>query len=113
VLNKLFTNGIELAVNETLTGSTHNLGTFSDVYFGSGALVGGIRGTDWWHTRFANGGGSFQNQGIDKAMIWVNSNSLDIKMPTPGITLSDYIEEIFHIQWYMVMMLLVMQICTC
>ena len=93
VLNKPFTNGIELAVNETLTGGTHNLGTFSDVSFGSGALVGGIRGTDWWHTSFKAGDGSFQNQGIDKAMIWVNSNSLDIKMPTPGITLSDYIEK--------------------
>jgi len=93
VLNKPFTSGIELVVNETLTGGTHNLGTFSDVSFGSGALVGGIRGVDWWHTHFKAGGGSFQNQGIDKAMIWVNSNSSDIQIPTPGITLSDYIEE--------------------
>ena len=93
VLNKPFTNGIELAVNETLAEGTHDVGTFSDVSFGSGALVGGIRGTDWWHTHFKAGGGSFQNQGIDKAIIWVNSNSSDIKTPTPGITLSDYIEE--------------------
>ena len=93
VLNKPFTNSIELAINETLIDGTHNLGTFSDVSFGSGALVGGIRGTDWWHTHFKTGGGSFQNQGIDKAMIWVNSNSSDIQIPTPGITLSDYIEE--------------------
>ncbi len=92
VLNKPFTKGIELAVNETLTGGTHNLGTFSDVSFGSGALVCGIRGTDWWHTSF-NDGGSFQNQGMDKAIIWVNSNSLDIEIPTPGITLGDYIKE--------------------
>jgi hypothetical protein len=35
----------------------------------------------------------FQNQGIDKAIIWVNSNSSDIKMPVPGITLGEYIEE--------------------
>jgi uncharacterized protein YxeA len=63
VLNKPFTNGIELAVNETLTDGTHNLGTFSDVSFGSGAPVGGIRGKDWWHTRFATVGGSFQSQG--------------------------------------------------
>jgi hypothetical protein len=75
VLNKPFTNGIELAVNETLTGGTHNLGAFSDVSFGSGALVGGIRGTDWWHTSFNDGGGLFQNQGMAKAIIWVNSNS--------------------------------------
>ena len=93
VLNKPFTNGIELAVNETLAGGTHDVGTFSDVSFGSGALVGGIRGTDWWHTRFANGGGSFQSQGIYDAMIWVNSNSSDVSTPTPGIRLSDYIEE--------------------
>ena len=93
VLNKPFTNGIELAVNEILTDGTHNLGTFSDVSFGSGAFVGGIRGADWWHTSFNDGGGSFQNQGIDKAIIWVNSNNSDIKMPTPGITLSDYIKE--------------------
>jgi hypothetical protein len=93
VLNKPFTNGIELAVNEILTDGTHNLGTFSDVSFGSGALVGGIRGADWWHTSFTDDGGSFQNQGIDKAIIWVNSNSSDIRMPTPGITLSDYIKE--------------------
>ena len=93
VLNKPFTNGIELAVNETLTGGTHNLGTFSDVSFGSGALVGGIRGADWWHTSFTDDGGSFQSQGISKSMIWVNSNSSDIRMPTPGITLSDYIKE--------------------
>jgi hypothetical protein len=26
-------------------------------------------------------------------MIWVNSNSLDVSTPTPGIRLSDYIEE--------------------
>ena len=93
VLNKPFTNGIELAVNETLAGGTHDVGTFSDASFGSGALVGGIRGTDWWHTRFVNGGGSFQSQGIYDAMIWVNSNSLDVSTPTPGIRLSDYIEE--------------------
>ena len=93
VLNKPFTNGIELAVNETLTGGTHNLGTFSDVSFGSGAVVGGIRGTDWWHTHFKAGGGSFQSQGIDKAMIWVNSNSSDIQMPTPGIRLNDFVED--------------------
>jgi hypothetical protein len=93
VLNKPFTNGIELAVNETLARGTHDVGTFSDVSFGSGALVGGIRGTDWWHTRFTNGGGSFQSQGIYDAMIWANSNSLDVNMPTPGIRLSDYIEE--------------------
>ena len=93
VLNKPFTNGIELAVNETLAGGTHDVGTFSDASFGSGALVGGIRGTDCWHTRFANGSGSFQSQGIYDAMIWVNSNSLDVSTPTPGIRLSDYIEE--------------------
>ncbi len=93
VLNKPFTNGIELAINETLTGGTHNLGTFSDVSFGSGAPVGGIRGTDWWHTYFKAGGGSFQSQGIDKAMIWVNSESSDIQMPTPGIRLNDFIED--------------------
>ena len=93
VLNKPFTNGIELAVNETLTGGTHNLGTFSDVSFGSGAPVGGIRGTDWWHTHFKAGGGSFQSQGIDKAMIWVNSNNSDITVPTPGVRLSDYVQE--------------------
>ena len=93
VLNKRFTNGIELAVNETLTGGTHNLGTFSDVSFGSGAPVGGIRGTDWWHTHFKAGGGSFQSQGIDKAMIWVNSNSSDINVPIPGIRLNDYVQE--------------------
>ena len=93
VLNKQFTNGIELAVNETLTGGTHNLGTFSDVSFGSGAPVGGIRGTDWWHTHFKAGGGSFQSQGIDKAMIWVNSNSSDINVPIPGIRQSDYVQE--------------------
>ncbi len=93
VLNKPFTNDIELAINETLTDGTHNLGTFSDVSFGSGALVGGIRGADWWHTNFKAGGGSFQNQGIYIAIIWANSNSLDIQIPTPGITLSDYIEE--------------------
>ena len=93
VLNKPFTNGIELAVNETLTGGTHNLGTFSDVSFGLGTLVGGIRGTDWWHTRFTAGGGSFQSQGISKSMIWANSNNSDISMPTPGIRLSDYAEE--------------------
>jgi len=93
VLNKPFTNGIELAVNETLAGGTHDLGTFSDASFGSDVPVGGIRGTDWWHTRFANGGGSFQSQGISKAMIWINSNSSDVGKPTPGIMLSDYIEE--------------------
>ncbi len=93
VLNKPFTNGIELAINETLTGGTHNLGTFSDVSFGSGTPVGGIRGTDWWHTHFKAGGGSFQSQGIDKAMIWVNSNSSDINVPIPGIRLSDYVQE--------------------
>src|ERR1035437_2170204 len=93
VLNKPFTNGVELAVNETSAGGTHDAGTFSDVSFGSGALVGGIKGADWWHTRFANGGGSFQSQGIDKAMIWANSNSLDVSIPTPGIRLSDYVEE--------------------
>ena len=93
VLNKPFTNGIELAVNETLAEGTHDVGTFSDVSFGSGALVGGIRGTDWWHTSFKAGGGSFQSQGIYKSMIWVNSNSSDVWIPTPGITLSDYIEE--------------------
>jgi len=93
VLNKPFTNGIELAINETLAGGTHDVGTFSDVSFGSGALVGGIRGTDWWHTSFIAGGGSFQSQGISKAMIWVNSNSSDVSIPTPGIRLSDYIEE--------------------
>jgi hypothetical protein len=93
VLNKPFTNGIELAVNETLTDGTHNLGTFSDVSFGSGAPVGGIRGKDWWHTRFANGGGSFQSQGIYDPMIWANSNSLDIQVPTPGIRLNDFVED--------------------
>ncbi len=93
VLNKPFTNGIELAVNETLAGGTHDVGTFSDVSFGSGAPVGGIRGADWWHTRFANGGGSFQSQGIYNSMIWANSNSSDVGMPTPGIMLSDYIKE--------------------
>jgi len=93
VLNKPFTNDIELAVNETLAGGTHGVGTFSDASFGSGALVGGIRGTDWWHTGFKAGGGSFQSQGIYNAMIWINSNNLDVGMPTPGIMLSDYIEE--------------------
>ena len=93
VLNKPFTNGIELAINETLAGGTHDVGTFSDVSFGSGALVGGIRGTAWWHTGFKAGGGSFQSQGISKAMIWVNSNSSDVSIPTPGIRLSDYTEE--------------------
>ena len=63
VLNKPFTNGIELAVNETLAGGTHDVGTFSDVSFGSGTLVGGIRGTDWWHTRFAKGGGLIPKPG--------------------------------------------------
>ena len=57
VLNKPFTNGIELAVNETLAGGTHDVGTFSDASFGLGTLIGGIRGADWWHTRFASGGG--------------------------------------------------------
>ncbi len=42
VLNKQFTNGIELAVDETITGGTHDMGTFSDASFGSGALVGGL-----------------------------------------------------------------------
>ena len=93
MLNKPFKNGIELAVNETLAGGTHDVGTFSDASFGSGALVCGIRGTDWWHTRFANGGGSFQSQGIYDAMIWANSNSSDVSTSTPGIRLSDYIEE--------------------
>ena len=93
VLNKPFTNDIELAVNETLSGGTHDVGTFSDVSFGSGTLVGGIRGTDWWHTRFAVGDGSFQSQGISKEMIWTNSTSSDVGIPTPGIRLSDYIEE--------------------
>jgi hypothetical protein len=93
VLNKPFTNGIELAVNETLTWGTHNPGTFSDVSFGSGAVVGGVRGTDWWHTHFKTGGDSFQSQGIDKAIIWVNSNSSDIQKPTPGIRLNDFVED--------------------
>ena len=92
VLNKQFTNGIELAVNETIAGGTHDMGTFSDASFGSGALVGGLRGEDWWHTSFKAGGGSFQSQGIHKSMIWVNSNDSDVVMPTPGITLSDYIK---------------------
>ncbi len=92
VLNKQFTNGIELAVNETITGGTHDMGTFSDASFGSGALVGGLRGEDWWHTSFKAGGGSFQSQGIHKSMIWVNSNDSNVVMPTPGITLSDYIK---------------------
>ncbi len=38
MLNKPLSNDIELAVNETLTGGTHNLGTFSYVSFGSVAL---------------------------------------------------------------------------
>ena len=63
VLNKQFTNGIELAVNETLAGGTHDVGTFSDVSFGSGVLVGGIRGTDWWHTRFTSWWGIISKPG--------------------------------------------------
>ena len=93
VLNKPFTNGIELEINETLAGGTHDVGTFTDASFGLGTLVGGIRGADWWHTRFATGGGSFQSQGIYNAMVWANSNSSDVSMPTPGIRLSDYVEE--------------------
>jgi hypothetical protein len=92
VLNKPFTNGIELAVNETFAGGTHDVGTFTDASFGSDIFVGGIRGTDWWHTRVATVGGSFQSQGIYKAMIWANSNSFDVSISTPGFRLSDYIE---------------------
>ena len=92
VLNKPFTNGIELAVNETFAGGTHDVGTFTDASFGSDIFVGGIRGTDWWHTRVATVGGSFQSQGIYNAMIWANSNSFDVSISTPGFRLSDYIE---------------------
>ena len=98
MLNKPFTNGIEFAVNEILVGGTHDVGTFTDTSFGFGTLVGGIRGTDWWHTSFKAGGGSFQSQGIYNAMVWASSNSLDVSMPTPGIRLSDYIVEGIHIQ---------------
>jgi len=48
VLNKPFTNGIELAVNEVLIGGTRDAGTYSDASFGSGALVGGRDESDSW-----------------------------------------------------------------
>ncbi len=40
VLNKPFTNGIELAVNETISKGTGDVGTYTDASFGSGPLAG-------------------------------------------------------------------------
>ncbi len=51
VLNKPFTNGIELAVNETISNGTSNAGTYSDASFGSGPLTGVTNEVDLdlWH----------------------------------------------------------------
>jgi hypothetical protein len=122
-LNKPFTKGIELAVNETLSKGIHDVGTYSDTSLGTGAIVGGGSGTNIWH-RFLcwcyrtllvlkldklvdidsisemdwwhsmfSSGGSFQSQGISRSMIWVNSSTSDAVMPNPGIKLSDYTGE--------------------
>ena len=89
VFNKPFTNNVELAMNETLSEVGGVVGRYADVSFGSGALVCGASGTDWWHTSFASGG-SFRNQGLTRSMFWIDSpTSYDI-IPSPGISLSDY-----------------------
>ncbi|WP_157209512.1 hypothetical protein [Methanosarcina barkeri] len=51
VLNKPFTNGIELAVNETISKGTSDVGTYSDASFGSGPLAGVTNEVDLdlWH----------------------------------------------------------------
>jgi len=51
VLNKPFTNGIELAVNETISNGTSDVGTYSDASFGSGPLAGVTNeiDLDLWH----------------------------------------------------------------
>lgn len=51
VLNKPFTNGIELVVNETISKGTRDVGTYSDASFGSGPLAGVTNEVDLdlWH----------------------------------------------------------------
>jgi PKD repeat protein len=71
VLNKTFTNGIELAVNQTAGSSAPY---YVDAGIGSGEPAT-LYGSNWWHTDFSGGGGSFEIQNYIQQMLWVGTET--------------------------------------